>query len=94
MSQSADSKLNTEYWKLVCEVHFVKTRDPLYKMEECSCQSPFMFAYDAHDRCSDCNGSGWKRVNLPYPERPQIPQELLDHLSKAYKEWNDEKLGL
>ncbi len=81
--------LDTEYWRLVCEVSFRKTRDPLYKIEACSCKLPFASMWD--DRCDKCNGTGYEKIPLPYPEKPAIPQDLLDTLSKVYKEWVDAK---
>lgn len=77
--------MTNPYWKLRLEIKWVKSHAPLYSMKTCGCQS--MFAQIEPDTCRDCRGSGLIRVEEPYPNKPEYPPGLQEHLERAYKEF-------
>jgi hypothetical protein len=78
---------NNDYWRLICEVKFVKTKGELFEEEPCVCTSKFAI-FD--EDCERCRGARVIKKLLPYPPRPEIPVDLLDRLRKTFLEWKNE----
>lgn len=81
-----NNSLNNEYWHLECAVQYRRKRDDSYEYVKCNGCGKFCNIYP-DDVCQKCNNTGQMKVRLPYPDRPEIPRDLLNHLEKAYKEW-------
>ena len=81
-------QINNEFWSLSLNLGFRKIKT-VYEYQPCECQNKFCLVEDYP--CSKCYGKGEIRVEIKYPVKPEIPNSLVEHLSKAYKEWTESK---
>ena len=77
-------QVNNEFWQLALTIGYRKIRR-LTENVPCPCKS--MFCQIESDYCRECRGTGFITKELPYPEKPRIPDDLVLLLEKTYKEY-------
>jgi DnaJ-class molecular chaperone len=84
--------IDTEEWKISCRLEFV----PKITWKEVECSkcggqgrtNMHFGSLDDPETCWDCHGSGIKSIQeRAWTNPPKVPQELIDHMQKAYLEW-------
>lgn len=85
----------TEHWRFVLIPEYRrKPFSRVYEKKTCfhcrGLSNNTLFRLD-HEDCSWCNNTGEVDVDVTprAPEKPTIPQDYIDHMRKAHKEYMD-----
>lgn len=83
--------LDTEFWKLSVDAYFKPIPKPTqHECENCcgwGTSGGGFKSIDGSQTCTTCNGSGQVTVYPDLPEKPTIPNDFIEHMRKAYKEY-------
>ncbi len=83
---------DTEEWKIDAYMDYV----PKVKWKQVACDECYgsgmmgggFKSLDDPTQCHKCGGRGWREVAThPAEPKPKLPQDLLDHMRKAYLEY-------
>lgn len=86
---------DTEDWHLAARLEWIPKKKPyLINCPYCGGRGETgggFGSFDPPDTCQDCFGSGRSTHPGPDTEKPKLPEDLIEHLRKVWREYYNEK---